>query len=307
MSRFKQTLTLPLFCSIKYDTSIWWNSEKHSTNKRNNCCNPYSLSSSRSFWDDITMLKQKIKRSSHRMVIYMPSILHVVKVLEDEGVFHRHLDSDHASHGHGHACHGLQHLSVGGKPRSACNKKSRKARLFSREYVLKDISKLYMEYDTCSSLKSGPWVLLICSKSHSRCGVKECEKMNVKWCQTGECSLFLYHWWGWVGLKLKVEETKTTIHDSGGKKFLYDGQNSPPQRKQGNRVTRRVHPGRLILNLRVKPWKRKIIFQIITVRFYVGWSSGAYWAVHLLMGFSPPSQFSGNFLGLPKHHKENEE
>ena len=108
-------------------------------------------------------------------------------------------------------------------------------------------------------------------------------KMNVKWCQTWECSLFLYHWWGWVGLKFKVEETKTTIHDSGGKKFLYDGQNSPPQRKQGNRVTR-VHPGRSIWNLRVHHSKRKVIFQIITFRFYVGWSSGVYWAVHLLMG-----------------------
>ena len=66
MSGLRQKLTLSIFCSIKYDTSIWWNSNKHSTNKRNNCCNPYSLSSSRSF-----NAEKKIKRSSHRMVIYI--------------------------------------------------------------------------------------------------------------------------------------------------------------------------------------------------------------------------------------------
>ena len=83
-------------------------------------------------------------------------------------------------------------------------------------------------------------------------------------------------------LRLKKQKQPSMIRVV--KQFLSDGQNSPPQRKQGNRVTR-VHPGRSIWNLRVHPWKRKIIFQIITFRFYVGWSSGAYWAVHLLMGF----------------------
>ena len=32
---------------------------------------------------------------------------------------------------------------------------------------------------------------------------------------------------------------------------------------------RRIHPGRLTWNLRIHPWKRKIIFQTIIFRFYV--------------------------------------
>ena len=63
---------------------------------------------------------------------------------------------------------------------------------------------------------------------------------------------------------------------------------------------RTKHPGRLTWNLRIHPWRRKIIFQFTMFRFYVnlrGWIQGELWT------FPPPSK--EKFTKMPGQWKKN--